>query len=81
LARAAAAVAAWVWVAETMAAAVPAVAVVLGVPATRWGAAEGMGMRVVVAEVERAVELGRLAELLGAAPEAVAAKVEEVVLL
>jgi hypothetical protein len=31
--------------------------------------------------VERAVELGRLAELLGAAPEAVAAKVEEVVLL
>lgn len=40
-----------------------------------------MEMRGVVAEVERAVELGQLAELLGAAPDqAVVAKVEGVLL-
>jgi hypothetical protein len=59
-----------------MVAAVMVVAAVLDVPATRWGAAEVTEVRVVVPEVEQAVELGQLAELLAAAPEVVVAKVE-----
>jgi len=73
-----AAAAAEVRVGETTAV-VPVVAVALDAPATRSGAAEGTGTRMVVAEVERAVELGQPAELLAAALEvAAAAKVEEV---
>jgi hypothetical protein len=53
-------------------------AAALDVLATQWGAAEGMEVRVVVPEVEQAVELGQPAELLAAALEVGVAKVEAI---
>lgn len=62
---------------ETVAA-VMVEAAALDVLATQWGAAEGMEVRVVVPEVEQAVELGQPAELLAAALEVGVARVEAI---